>query len=181
MENLRRDALLESYQECVRRKMIDRLTSREQRILRNYLHDNGAPIRKGTGISIYRPLTEVLPEEQDSSTIQGEPLSTGRALSLPSSTTGPIYTQAPPQSATLIRPYSQALGSTGTNASNEHMESAEIARAALTSPFTRPRRSESVGTVNHNRFWQGHFLQHRVLWRTIDRQGDLLHSRHSKK
>ena len=60
-DEIRGDELLESYQECVRRSLVDNLTSRQQRMLRNYPYENGAPIRKGTGISILRAVTEVLP------------------------------------------------------------------------------------------------------------------------
>ena len=128
-EQLRGDALWESYRESVRRHLIDRMTTIEQRKLRNYLRDNGAPIRHGTGIPIYRALTEALPEESDD---VPEPLSFPPLPPLvgPSqvTTSGPIYTQVPP----TTRTYSQILRSNPRRAS------------------TRPTNTNSAGVGNNS-------------------------------
>ena len=99
VEQLKGDALWESYRESVRRQLIDSMSTKEQRMLRNYLRDNGAPIRHGTGIPIYRALTEALPVDIEFETPSVNPLP---PLVGPSqlNTSGPIYTQAPPTTDT---------------------------------------------------------------------------------
>ena len=104
-EEIRGEALLESYQECVRINLIDKMSTKERRRLRNYLRENGAPIRQGLGIPIYRALTEVLPDETDS----GSENTTLPPLIGPSlaNTSNPVYTQAPSRT----RPYNQVARS----------------------------------------------------------------------
>ena len=119
------------------------------------LRDNGAPIRKGTGISIVRALTEVLPEEDVRTTSitasQEDPPSTSN-LSLPIavSTFGPIYTQTPPQYSASVTSYSQALGAMPPGQINP----SEVTTRMM-QPFTSPLSPIRSGTVNHNIFQQG--------------------------
>ena len=49
-EQLTGDILWQSYQEMFTREMIDSMSSMEKKRLRDYLKNNGAPIKHGTGI-----------------------------------------------------------------------------------------------------------------------------------
>ena len=60
---MRENELLESYREMIPRSLVQSAAPSVRRRLRDFLRDNGVPIRYGTGIQIHRALLELLPEE----------------------------------------------------------------------------------------------------------------------
>ena len=103
--HMRENELLESYREMIPRSLVQSAAPSVRRRLRDFLRDNGVPIRYGTGIQIHRALLELLPEETppDPRTTCSPPAQSSsetrstRANILPQSTSSggeAIYTQA---------------------------------------------------------------------------------------
>ena len=60
---MRESDLLESYRESIPRSLVENAAPTVRRRLRDFLRDDGVPIRYGTGVQIHRALLELLPEE----------------------------------------------------------------------------------------------------------------------